>query len=606
LISNGSGETVSASGPESGPPTKIVSVPGGAGGVVALFPDGRAFYSPDGFNVGGGGSTVSANSGSNFKVVDVRAAGAGIDALLSDGSVYFSPDGMNLGGGGSTVHAYAGTAKIASLNSVGTGVDVVFADGSGAYYSPDGLNLGGGGASVHIYAGTDEILQIVPVGAGDAVVTLFHGGTAFYSPNNRNIGGGGTTVAAAPSTHTSITALVQVGGGVLAQFANGDVYLSPDGQNLGGGGATVRVPDWDPSVVNGPFGPRDSSPGTEFAGHLWLSGGYNNPTNSDSCFSTCSYFDLWSSADLTGASWNSTPSFATATVPNPRDASAVVNNGVQDVAVPTDFYDAYSPIVVWNGRLRAIGSSVWSSADGVTWARQNLADGVTPAPGPLLTRAGENSRALALGAAVFFLEPDTGEVYSTTDPNAVSWTDLGAIPGFSPRCGAAAFVMLGKMWIEGGGACNYSATYNDIWSSADGVNWTRSAAVAGWSARMWPCVAPGSDGIIWLASGYAPTDWNDSSGTVTVRYGANHSDVWYSKDGADWKQFKADYGSGLPDGTTLEPRHAPTCYVAAGSSAATKSLVVIAGTGGSVPDDDSARVINSIRTLPLPATSALP
>jgi len=77
--------------------------------------------------------------------------------------------------------------------------------------------------------------------------------------------------------------------------------------------------------------------------------------------------------------------------------------------------------------LRAIGSTVWSSTDGVHWARQNLADGVTAAPGPLLTRAGENSRALPLGGSLFFLEPDTGEVYSTTDPNAVSWTDLGAI-----------------------------------------------------------------------------------------------------------------------------------------------------------------------------------
>jgi len=80
-----------------------------------------------------------------------------------------------------------GTTRITSLSSVGSGIDVVFANGGGAYYSPDGLNLGGGGTSVRIYAGPSEILQIVPVGTGNAVVTLFQGGSAFFSPNNRDI-----------------------------------------------------------------------------------------------------------------------------------------------------------------------------------------------------------------------------------------------------------------------------------------------------------------------------------------------------------------------------------------------------------------------------------
>jgi hypothetical protein len=239
----------------------------------------------------------------------------------------------------------------------------------------------------------------------------------------------------------------------------------------------------------------------------------------------------------------------------------------------------------------------------VTWARQNLPDGVTAAPGPLLSAiATENSRAVQLGASVFFLQPDSGEVYSTTDPNAASWTDLGAIQGFAPRCGAAVFVALGKLWIEGGGACDYSHTYNDIWSSADGVNWTRSGTFAQWSARMWPCIATGDAGIIWLAAGYAPTDWRNTDGTLTPRYGANHSDVWYSKDGATWKQYKADYGSGLPDGNTLEPRHAATCYVAAGNGANAESLVVVAGSAGSTPDASLENVSNTIRILPLPAT----
>ncbi|HTL91649.1 MAG TPA: hypothetical protein VL176_04845, partial [Steroidobacteraceae bacterium] len=72
-----------------------------------------------------------------------------------------------------------------------------------------------------------------------------------------------------------------------------------------------------------------------------------------------------------------------------------------------------------------------------------------------------------------------------------------------------------------------------------------------------------------------------------------------------WKQLKADAGSGLPDDGKLEPRHAATCYVTGDTTAGT-SLVMMAGTGGSNPNGAEARVINSIRVLPLPAAASLP
>jgi hypothetical protein len=341
-----------------------------------------------------------------------------------------------------------------------------------------------------------------------------------------------------------------------------------------------------------------------FLDKLWLSGGFADATSDNSCFTTCSFYDLWSSTDATGTTWSTKPSFATATTPDPRDVQSIVNNGVQDDPVPTDFYDSYSALAVWNGQLTAIGATVWRSADGVKWERQNLADG-TAAPGPVPVRADENSRAVILGSSLFFVQPDTGEVYQTTDPNAAVWSDLGAIPNFTPRCASTVFVVLGKIWVEGGGACDYSTLFNDIWSSADGVNWTQSAKTVEWSARMWPCIASGDDGVIWLAGGYAPTDWTNASGTPRPRYGANHADVWYTKDGATWRQYKADIGSGLPDDGGLEPRHAPTCY-RVGSSPGPGSLVIIAGTGGVNPDDGTSEVLNSIRTLSLPAAASLP
>jgi len=604
-VSDGAGETVAANlvGPETSPAVRILSVPGGTSAKVALFPDGLAFYSADGINLGGGGSTIAAYAGT-LKIIDIVAVSGGIDALLSDGTVFFSPDGQNLGGGGNTLAAYNGPLKVASLNPVNGGIDAVMADNAGVIFSPDGHDLSGS-SSTPAYTGDGTVLQLVAVGPGDAVVTLFSNGTAWYSPNNQNLGGGGSTLSATPGGHETVKQLAKIGGGVLVEFDNESVYLSPDGKNFAGGGTTIPSPRWNTKTPNGPFPARDSAHGAQFLGHLWISGGFADPTNDNSCFVTCSFYDLWSSTDSVGATWNSSASFATSTTPDPRDETSVVNNGVQDAPVPADFYDPYSAVVVWNQQLTAVGHTVWRSADGVTWARQNLSDG-SAAPGPLPIIATENTRTVILGSSLFLVQPDSGEVYRSTDPNAAVWTDLGAIPNFTPRCASTVFVVQEKIWIEGGGACDYSSLFSDIWSSADGVSWTKSAKSPEWPARMWPCIAQGEDGVIWLAGGYAPTDWQtNASGSIVPRYAANHADVWYTKDGLSWRQFKADLGSLLPDDGGLEPRHAPTCYRVPGSGA-TGTLVIMAGTGASSASSRYALVLNSIRTLPLPPAASLP
>ena len=582
---------------ETGPATRIVPVAGTPGAVVALFPDGHAYYSPDGLNLGGGGSTVAAYTGLQ-RVEDIVPVGSGVNALLSDGTAYYSPDGMHLGGGGRTVAAHATSVKVTRITAVGTGVDAILADTEEAWFSPDGLNLAGGGASVPAYAGGVAIRDIVPVGPGDAVVTLLADGSAFLSPDNRNLGGGGGTTAAAAAGQ--VERLVAVGGGVLAQLQSGEVFLSPDGRDLAAG---TPVSEWV-VVPDAPFPARDSAHGAVFAGRLWISGGFTVAGNAG-CSTTCTFFDLWSSRDASGTTWNAAPSFETATTPNPRDVVAASGSGLPGDPPASDFYDPYSALAVWHGELTAVGATVWRSADGVHWQRNDLADGVTPAPGPLPVRADENTRTAVLGNALFVLQPDTGAVYRTTDPEAAVWTGLGAIAGFAPRCGAAVFTLGGRIWIEGGGACDYSQVYRDIWSSADGVTWTRNDAPAAWSARMWACVAKGADGVVWLATGYAPTDWQTSSGRTVPRYGANHADVWYTRDGIAWKQFKADLGSSLPDDGALEPRHAPTCFVT-GTVASGLKLLVIDGSGGPSPDGANARVLDSLRSLALPAASALP
>jgi hypothetical protein len=575
---------------------KVVAVGNEPGAVVALFYDGSAFFSPDGLNLGGGGSTLAAYNGS-LQVTDIVPVGGGIVALLSDGSAFYSPDGLNLGGGGRTERAYQGTVPIASLTAVGTGVNATIAGGGPVYWSPDGRDLGGGGATVQAYAGGRVIRQIVPVGPGDAVVTLFDDGAAFFSPDNRNLDGGGDTVAAT-APEATITRLVRVGGGVLVQFDSGDVRLDDDGRDLDDG---VAVAGWQ-DLGYAPFPPRDSAQGAAFAGRLWVSGGFTIPSLSTNCVATCGFFDLWSSVDLSGLAWHTSPSFATQG-PDPRDVASSQDDPAFEG--PSDFYDAYSALVVWNGQLTAVGATVWRSLDGLSWQMNDTGDGVTPAPGPLPIRASENTRAVALGGALFLVQPDTGAVYRSTDARAQSWTPLGTIAGFAPRCGAVVFALQGRIWIEGGGACDYSQIYNEIWSSVDGRTWTRQATPAAWSPRMWSCVAQSPDGIVWLATGFSPTDWNGTAKTKRVRYSLNRTDVWYSRDGLDWKQFKADARAGLPDDGVLEPRHAPTCFVT-GNAANGLDLLVVAGSGSPDPNGANGRVLNSMRSVSVPTADLLP
>jgi hypothetical protein len=598
--------------------TKIVL----AGGTLAFFDIpanpaygtaavNAAYFSPDGFNLqGNGGETIPAYTGS-VAIKAVVPVNGGVDTLFSSGSVYFSPNGQHLGGGctGSvcTVLAYDGSSVPAiEIVPVEGGVDAVLAVAGGvekAYFSADGLNLGGGGSSVPIYAGRVRVAQIVPVDSS-SVVTLFSNGAAYYSPDNRTIGGGGNTIPAYRGS-MAIQQILKINGSLLTRFSNDAVYLSPNGKNLGGGGSTIAVSNWM-QAGPGPFPVRDSAHGAVFHGLLYLSGGFYNSTATD----TYSYFDLWrTSSDESGTSWTSIP-------------MQECNGGIPaNVTSYPGCWDSYSPLVVWNSQLWALGSSVYSSADGSTWVLRASHDGSTATPaqrGP-----GENVHSAVLGSNVYYLELEpVPDVQVTSNPNGTPWTDLGVPYGMEPRCGAAVFVSGGMIWIEGGRDalpdCASSTDYtNDIWSSSDGVTWTKATKSPEWAPRQWPCVTTDSSGTTWLVGGYVADFATDSPGTI--RFETNLADVWYTKDGLNWKQFKTDVGSQLPDDLSLGlgPRHAPVCYI----DEVNNRLVVVAGKTTRQPTPappytaqnpppvhkhDAGNVSQDVRILQLPNRSVLP
>ncbi len=472
------------------------------------------------------------------------------------------------------------------------------------------------GAAVTPFRSTAEvsaITEIVPVDAS-SVVTWFSNGAVYYSPNNRSVGGGGSTVSAYNGS-IAMARIVKVGSGLLTEFQNGAVYLSPNGQNLGGGAATISVANWI-HAPNGPFPKRDSAKGAVYNNRLFLSGGVYNVDQTG----TYSYFDLWNTSnDESGTTWNNSPV---------KDCYGDLPQAV--VLNPPDFscWDAFGPLVVWNSTLWALGSSVWSSTDGTSWTRR-----ATPGGNATPTTVGEDENTpggVVLGSYMYYMHLDgtTTDVQRTNSSTGTPWSDMGQIQTGSsppvvmePRCGTAVFVLGGKLWIEGGRDavpnCDSNTDYtNDIWSTSDGITWTRASTTPAWGPRQWPCVTTDSSGTVWLVGGYMADFVTGIPNEI--RYETNFADVWYTKDGITWKQFKAGVGSELPDDLSLglEPRHAPICYI----DGLNNRLVVVAGkvtrqptpkppyplNPVPVPKHDSGNFSNDVRIVQLPDPSTLP
>jgi hypothetical protein len=83
-----------------------------------------------------------------------------------------------------------------------------------------------------------------------------------------------------------------------------------------------------------------------------------------------------------------------------------------------------------------------------------------------------------------------------------------------------------RIWLFGGG--NYLPNYaalNDVWSSADGVEWRRETDMAPWPPRIWFSAAV-YRGRMWVLGG-----WSNKPSK-------NWNDVWYSSDGKSWTELK--------------------------------------------------------------------
>lgn len=277
---------------------------------------------------------------------------------------------------------------------------------------------------------------------------------------------------------------------------------------------------WTCVTLNAPYAPRDGAGIVAMNGRMWMLGGWN-PGDKVHFPKICNS-EVWSTSD--GLDWR--------------------------LDVPQAPWEGRhtAGYVVHQGRMWIVGGDcnqghyqkdVWSSADGVHW--DLVTDSVPWFPRALHHTVAYNGRIWIMGGQTIppFVEgPELfyNDVWCSTD--GASWQRVSEHAPWTPRgmVGGSA-VHNGRMWLLGGGTYDTPQVpvrkfFNEVWSTADGVNWRLDAAQPAWPPREYHDVAV-FDGRMWVLEG----------GTMA----GNRKDVWHSPDGVHWQE--------LPD-TPWAPRHA--------------------------------------------------
>jgi hypothetical protein len=119
------------------------------------------------------------------------------------------------------------------------------------------------------------------------------------------------------------------------------------------------------------------------------------------------------------------------------------------------------------------------------------------------------------------------DVWSSSDGRR--WIEVTDSAEWPIRFSLSVVSFKGELWVIGGtlgGVVTYGDEVNDIWRSADGVNWTLVTDAAPWALRDGYAVTV-HDNRIWVIGG------------LLTGGGALQNDVWWTDDGVDWTQATA-------------------------------------------------------------------
>lgn len=225
--------------------------------------------------------------------------------------------------------------------------------------------------------------------------------------------------------------------------------------------------------------------------------------------------------------------------PNPRDVwkSPDGKNWTRTVEVAPWVHGDLPATMVFAGRMWLMGgrrlpsaensNKVWSSTDGTEWVLESDNAGWCPRVGHSFVVWRDRMWILG-GTENFYDDNDEtlrNDVWSSADGK--DWRRETAEAGWSKRRDAQAVVFDDKIRIMGGGHWRpETIPCNDVWCSEDGVNWTQVAEAAMWKRRMWFSLVVYRERM-WVLGGWSRED-------------GNYGDVWFSQDGRDWTEMTSE------------------------------------------------------------------
>jgi hypothetical protein len=295
---------------------------------------------------------------------------------------------------------------------------------------------------------------------------------------------------------------------------------------------------WTKLTQNAAFGPRDGMGGIVYHGKLYGIGGWNPILHP----ATATMNDVWSSTD--GRTWV-------------REKANTFTNAATFNYTKDWAGRHFAGYTVHDDKMFIVGgdtiqgeyqNDVWSSLDGRIWTKVTHDFGLGPVrtfphvtefQGKLWAMGGQTFTdfgAQNIPAAVYddvWSSPD-GVAWTKTIPMTGLWKPRGLIGNHATH--------LGRMWIVAGGIYDDPAfprgkMYVDTWSTADGASWIKENEDPPFPPRYYHSIAEFDDRL-WVLGGF-----ND--------YG-NLADNWYTYDGSNW------YPSTDPN---IVARHAGTVWV---------------------------------------------
>ena len=121
------------------------------------------------------------------------------------------------------------------------------------------------------------------------------------------------------------------------------------------------------------------------------------------------------------------------------------------------------------------------------------------------------------------------DVWRSAD--GINWGEITTSAPWAARSKGQALVFNNKLYIMGGAASATGTHYGDVWSTSDGINWTQLNAAA-WPGRR-RFGATVANNLMWIAGGAGPTDTLSPDGLYP---NTKYNDVWYSSNGSAWTQ----------------------------------------------------------------------